>query len=116
MSTKLKLKLFHYTPRRRLGERRINSYSFSTSAIDGVSGQRHAPAALYPWGKESRYPLYRSWVGPRSGLDTEVGGKSTEHETRSLSSEGIIDIKGNLKQISMRILETKRNDATSEKR
>jgi hypothetical protein len=42
----LKLKLSHYTPRRRLGERRYNSYSFSTSALDGVSGQLHAPAAL----------------------------------------------------------------------
>jgi hypothetical protein len=25
----------------------------------GVSGQHHAPAALYPRGKEPRYPLYR---------------------------------------------------------
>jgi hypothetical protein len=32
----------------------------------GVSGQRHAPAALYPF----RYPLdKRGWVGPRAGLD-----------------------------------------------
>jgi hypothetical protein len=29
-----------------LGERRYSSYSFSTSALDGVSGQLHAPAAL----------------------------------------------------------------------
>jgi hypothetical protein len=41
-----RLKLSHYTPRRRLGERRYSSYSFSTSAVDGVRGQRHAPAAL----------------------------------------------------------------------
>jgi hypothetical protein len=27
------------------GERRYSSYSFSTSALGGVSGQRHAPAA-----------------------------------------------------------------------
>jgi hypothetical protein len=25
----------------------------------GVSGQHHAPAALYPRGKDPRYPLYR---------------------------------------------------------
>jgi hypothetical protein len=25
-----------------------SSYSFTTSALDGVSGQHHAPAALYP--------------------------------------------------------------------
>jgi hypothetical protein len=50
-----------YTPWRRLGERRYSSYSFTTSALDGVSGQRHAPAALYP-----RYPLYRRLGGPQS--------------------------------------------------
>jgi hypothetical protein len=32
----------------------------------GVSGQRHAPAALYPWGKDPRYPLYRRLGGPQS--------------------------------------------------
>jgi hypothetical protein len=31
----LKLNLFHYTPRRRLGERTCSSYSFSISALDG---------------------------------------------------------------------------------
>jgi hypothetical protein len=29
-----------------LEERKYSSYSFSTSALVGVSGQRHAPAAL----------------------------------------------------------------------
>jgi hypothetical protein len=28
------------------GERRYSSYSFSISVLNGVSGQRHAPAAL----------------------------------------------------------------------
>jgi hypothetical protein len=32
----------------------------------GVSGQRHAPAALYPWGKNPRYPLNRRLGGPQS--------------------------------------------------
>jgi hypothetical protein len=32
----------------------------------GVSGQRHAPAALYPWGKDPRYPLYTRLGGPQS--------------------------------------------------
>jgi hypothetical protein len=36
-----------------------------------VSGQRHALAALYPWGKDPG----THWVGPRAGLDTEVRGK-----------------------------------------
>jgi hypothetical protein len=42
-----KVKQSHYTPWRRLGERRYSSYSFLTSTLDGVSGQRQAPAALY---------------------------------------------------------------------
>jgi hypothetical protein len=46
------------------GERIYSSYSFTTSALDGVSGQRHAPAALYPRGKDPRYPLYRRLGGP----------------------------------------------------
>jgi hypothetical protein len=32
----------------------------------GVSGQRHAPAALYPRRKDPRYPLYRKLRGPQS--------------------------------------------------
>jgi len=35
-----------------------------TSALDGVGGRRHAPAALPP-GK-TRYPLYRTQGGPHS--------------------------------------------------
>ena len=39
----------------------------STLALDGVGGQRHAPAALAP--TKTRYPLYRKLGGPqgRSG-------------------------------------------------
>jgi hypothetical protein len=37
--------------------RRYSSYSFTTSALDGVSGQRHAPAALLPPGKGSLVPI-----------------------------------------------------------
>jgi hypothetical protein len=33
-----------------------SSYSFTTSALDGVSGQRHAPAALYSRGKGPQVP------------------------------------------------------------
>jgi hypothetical protein len=52
---------FHYKR-----ERTYSSYSFLTSAVDRVSGQRHAPAALY-----LRYPLHRSRVCLRAGLDEE---------------------------------------------
>jgi hypothetical protein len=34
-----------------------------------VSGQHHAPAALYPWGKDPRYPFYRR-LGRRKLLDS----------------------------------------------
>ena len=39
-----------------------------TAALEGVSGQQHTPAALYPSGK-TRYPFYRRLGGPqgRSG-------------------------------------------------
>jgi hypothetical protein len=56
-----------YTPWWRLGEEEVYScYSFLTSTLDGVSGQHHALAALYPPGKSPRYPLYRRLGGPQS--------------------------------------------------
>jgi hypothetical protein len=39
------------------GESRYSSYSFTTSASDGVSGQRHAPAAFLPPGKGPPVPI-----------------------------------------------------------
>ena len=39
-----------------------------TSALDGVSGQRHAPTALLP-GKRPGTHCIGGWVGPRAGLD-----------------------------------------------
>jgi hypothetical protein len=41
----------------------------------GVSGQHHAPAALYPRGKDPGAHCTGGWVGPRAGLDTEATGK-----------------------------------------
>jgi hypothetical protein len=42
----------------------------------GVSGQRHAPAALYPREKgPPRTHCTGGWVGPKAGLDTEARGK-----------------------------------------
>jgi hypothetical protein len=35
----------------------------------GVSGQRHAPAALYPRGKTPGTHWIGGWGGPRAGLD-----------------------------------------------
>jgi hypothetical protein len=44
------------------GEMSYSSYSFTASALDGVSCQCNASAALYPRGKDHRYPLDR-WLG-----------------------------------------------------
>jgi hypothetical protein len=53
-----------------------SSYSFSTWALDGVSGQRHAPAALYPRGNDPPGThCTGGWVGIRAGLDKEDRGK-----------------------------------------
>jgi hypothetical protein len=41
----------------------------------GVSGQRHAPAALYPRGKDPGTHCVEGWVGPRAGLDAKDRGK-----------------------------------------
>jgi hypothetical protein len=43
-----------------------------TSALDGVGGQRHVPAALHP-GK-TQYPLYRrfGWSQDRSGRGRKI--------------------------------------------
>jgi hypothetical protein len=51
------------------GERKYTSYSLLTSALDPESGQRHASAALYPPGKEPRYPLDMrlGWAQSRYG-------------------------------------------------
>jgi hypothetical protein len=45
----------------------------------GVSGQHHAPTALYPRGKDPGIHCTGGWVGPKAGLDTEVGGKILCH-------------------------------------
>ena len=60
-----------------------------TSVLDGVGGQRHAPAALPP-GK-TRYPLYRRLGGPqgRSGrvrnISLPTGIRSPDRPARSES-------------------------------
>jgi hypothetical protein len=62
----LKLKLSHYTPWRRLGERRYSSYSFSTSALDGGEWSASCCGRALTSGKGRRYPLDRRLGGPQS--------------------------------------------------
>jgi hypothetical protein len=66
------------------GERKYSSYSFFTLELDGVSGQRHDPAALYPWGKDPRHPLDSRLDGPQSW-----SGHTTDYRNILLSLPGI---------------------------
>jgi hypothetical protein len=52
----------------REGGLKYSSILSLTSAIDGVSGQRQAPAAL-PHGKKPSTNFIGGWVGPRAGVD-----------------------------------------------
>jgi hypothetical protein len=46
-----------------------------TSALDGVRGQRHAPAALYPRERIPGTHWIEGWAALRAGLDTGTRGK-----------------------------------------
>jgi hypothetical protein len=48
------------------GERLYSPYSLLTSALDGVSGQHHTAVAIYPRGKDPRYPLDKRLGGTQS--------------------------------------------------
>jgi hypothetical protein len=56
-------------------EGKYSSYSFMTSALDRVSGQRHDPAVFTPGERTHGNHFAGGWVGPRAGLDTDVRGK-----------------------------------------
>jgi hypothetical protein len=62
------------------GELRYSSTLSLTSALDGVGGQRHSPAALLPGRRPSTHCI-GSWVGPRAELDR--CGKSRPNGIRS---------------------------------
>jgi hypothetical protein len=52
----------------------------------GVSGQRHAPAALYPREKDPRYPLVRRLGGPQSRSGHGLEEKSSACRGLNLDS------------------------------
>ena len=58
---------FH-RPRRPLERVELCLYSILTSALEGVTGQRHAPAGLYPRERPGTH-CTRGWVSLRAGLD-----------------------------------------------
>jgi hypothetical protein len=56
-----------------------------------VSGQQHAPAALYPWERPSTH-FTGGWVGPRAGLDWQkiLSPPGFDFGPSSLSSVAIL--------------------------
>jgi hypothetical protein len=52
-----------------------SSYSFTTSALDGASGQRHARPLFTPRERTPDTHCTVGWVGPRAGVNTEIRGK-----------------------------------------
>jgi hypothetical protein len=79
-----KLKLFRYRHACAEEERQYSSYSFLNSALDGVSGQRDAQAALYPRGKDPRYPLNRRLVWTQRLEDKLSRQPVIKHRSSSL--------------------------------
>jgi hypothetical protein len=67
-----KVKLSHYHHAGAKGTRRYSSYTFLTSALGGMSGRRHAPAALYSWERTPGTHWIGGWVSLRAGLDTQA--------------------------------------------
>jgi hypothetical protein len=61
-----RVKQSRYTPWRRLGGEEVQLLLIHDLGTRGVSGQRHAQAALYPRGQDPRYPLDRRLGGPQS--------------------------------------------------
>jgi hypothetical protein len=58
------------------GERRYNSYSFLTSALDGGEWSASRPGRSLPPEKDLRYPLYRKLGGPQSRPGQRLEEKS----------------------------------------
>jgi hypothetical protein len=71
------------------GERMYSSYSLTTSALDGVSGQRHAPAALNPRAKGPPAPIVQEagwapepvWTQPLPGIEPRSPGRPARSQT-----------------------------------
>jgi hypothetical protein len=64
-------------------DRTYTSCSFSTLALGEVSGQRHAPAALCPRGKDPLYPLDRRLGGPELVWTERLQKKSSFYLRRT---------------------------------
>jgi hypothetical protein len=61
-----KVKLSHYIPWRRLGEKRLSSYPFLTSELNGGEWSGTRPGRVLPPGKDRQYPLGRRLAIPQT--------------------------------------------------
>jgi hypothetical protein len=70
-----KLKLSHYTPWKRLGERRCSSYSFLTWALDGGEWSAARPGRALAQGKGLPVPIVQEAGWAPEPVWTQVRGK-----------------------------------------
>jgi hypothetical protein len=85
------LKLFHYTPWRRLGERRYSSYTFSTSAVDEGEWSASLPGRALAPGKGPPVPIVQEagWapqargkvLSPLPGIELRSPGRPARSQT-----------------------------------
>ena len=68
VKVKVKVKCTLVQAVRPIGRVEVYLYSFLTTAQEGMKGQRHAPAALYPRERHSTHCI-GGWMGPVAGLD-----------------------------------------------
>jgi hypothetical protein len=88
--------VYHNTPMETQEERIYSSYSFTTSALDEVSG-RHTPAAVCPRQKDPRYQgRIKGFVGPRhfSSISPFGDSASTVEATVCSRLSGLIEAEG----------------------
>jgi hypothetical protein len=72
---RLKLKLAHYTPHRRLRDRRYTSYSFSNSELEGSEWSASRPSRTLAPGKGPSVPIAQEAGWVPEPVWTEAGGK-----------------------------------------
>jgi hypothetical protein len=74
----------------------------STSAPDGVGGQRHAPAALYPQERPGTHCI-GGWVGPRASLNGCGLSRPQQYSIPGLSSQQWIATPTDLSRLAQEV-------------
>jgi hypothetical protein len=82
----LKLKLSHYTPRKRLGSSLYSSYSFSTSAVDGDELSASRPGRALALRKGPSVPIVQEAGWAREPVWTQRQQEKSFHLCRDRTS------------------------------